>query len=392
MTELGTWLVASLVLVPSGLAAGRDGLPTPRDVGMVVAGHFSEQAPVLDRGMTAAAAQSCMELAEEPDSGMAGFDLDRPRLDFYLHRAGVFDAGVFPLVVHTTRGRWRDVLAAALDAPTPGGLPTPNRMGAAVDMAPDGTWWVCVLLVRRLVWLEPLPRMVEPGNDLVLRARLEAGAQSPEVLFFGPKGIPRRAETRGYAERFTGFVPMDEGMGVYQVEVLVHTDGGPTVAALFPVYAGMDPPTVPVVKLPPQGPMPATPAQSEAKALELVNQARLRFGLARVTPVPELTRAARLHSRQMRDRAFFGHIGPNRVRPEERVALQGLVCRRETENISIARDVYRGHMALMASPAHRMNILDPDVTEVGIGVVWSRGGSRPVFITQYFAKGCAPDD
>jgi uncharacterized protein YkwD len=53
------------------------------------------------------------------------------------------------------------------------------------------------------------------------------------------------------------------------------------------------------------------------------------------------------------------------------------------ENIAFNSTVRRAHRALMASPGHRANILDPRMRRVGVGIV-ERGGE--LWVTEVFTK------
>ena len=54
------------------------------------------------------------------------------------------------------------------------------------------------------------------------------------------------------------------------------------------------------------------------------------------------------------------------------------------ENVGTGDTAQQIHDAFMNSPAHRANILDPDFTHVGIGVV--RGGDGRIWVTEVFMK------
>jgi uncharacterized protein YkwD len=53
------------------------------------------------------------------------------------------------------------------------------------------------------------------------------------------------------------------------------------------------------------------------------------------------------------------------------------------ENIAYNVTVRRAHRALMASPGHRANILDPRMRRVGVGVVERHGR---LWVTEIFTK------
>lgn len=105
----------------------------------------------------------------------------------------------------------------------------------------------------------------------------------------------------------------------------------------------------------------------EADAVARVNAERRARGLAELRPVADLTAVAQRHSRTMADQGRLHH--------NPRLASDVTNWQRVAENVGFGRDVRVTHDAFMASDGHRANILDPRVTEIGIGVV-TRDGRR----------------
>ncbi len=95
---------------------------------------------------------------------------------------------------------------------------------------------------------------------------------------------------------------------------------------------------------------------------------------------------AQAHSRDMRDRQFFAHVSPTTGRLADRADDIGIRYRRIGENIAVGYDVYEAQEALMRSPGHRKNLLDPSFTQVGVGVAFAQDaqGRRRVYVTQNF--------
>ena len=133
----------------------------------------------------------------------------------------------------------------------------------------------------------------------------------------------------------------------------------------------------------------------EAMELEIekaVNRVRAEHGLRTLSPLPELIEAARRHSEDMAGRDFFDHRSPEGMRPIDRVRARGVAPRRVLENISLNRGqtepVTAAVEGWIASPGHRRNILDPDVTHTGVGVAEDDDGA--FYFTQLFVLP-APD-
>jgi len=137
-------------------------------------------------------------------------------------------------------------------------------------------------------------------------------------------------------------------------------------------------------------------AAMEADFLKRVNAERTSRGLKPLRYRPELLDAARFQSLDMAYNDFFGHEGPDGRHPVDRVAAfdRSALIEYSAENVAmveivkgrwnIARNaVDRLHGNLMDSPGHRANILNPDITDVAMGVVRT---DRGVWITQVFLE------
>ena len=151
--------------------------------------------------------------------------------------------------------------------------------------------------------------------------------------------------------------------------------------------------------------LPAAPASPDALTAEeqefivKVNAERTGRGLNALAVDPLLVRTARAHSREMCDLTYFNHHSPTlgMTTPMDRY-LKALHDRGSAnpdslligENIyycSVFNDVYNvdyGHRALMDSPGHRANILEPRFTKIGLGVY--RNDKGEFWVTQMFTR------
>jgi len=116
--------------------------------------------------------------------------------------------------------------------------------------------------------------------------------------------------------------------------------------------------------------------------LSLVNQERQRQGLAPLVADAKLTQLARQKSQDMVNKNYFSHTSPTYGSPFDMMKAAGVRYRTAGENIACAPSTTRAHDALMNSPGHRANILNPAFTHVGIGIV--KGGSCGMMFTQMF--------
>jgi hypothetical protein len=127
---------------------------------------------------------------------------------------------------------------------------------------------------------------------------------------------------------------------------------------------------------------PATPALASgtAAAMErdfqaLINVERAKHGLHALQVRADITSVARAHSARMASQARLHH-NPN-------FSTEIRDWRRLSENVGTGPSVGAIHRALMGSDGHRRNILDAQVTQVGVGVVVRNGR---VWVTQNFRR------
>lgn len=115
-----------------------------------------------------------------------------------------------------------------------------------------------------------------------------------------------------------------------------------------------------------------------------INEARAQNGLSPLQLNLALRQAARGHSRDMYRRHYFSHRTPDGKTPYGR--LQDLHFHYVTagENLAFAPDETQAWQALMNSPDHRANVLNPDFRCVGIGAYKGLDGFEEMF-TQEFA-------
>ena len=78
---------------------------------------------------------------------------------------------------------------------------------------------------------------------------------------------------------------------------------------------------------------------------------------------------AREHSAEMFSLRYFGHISPVSGSPFDRLEAAGIAYSRAGENLAYAQSVAVAHRGLMQSEGHRENILRPEFTRIGIGVI-----------------------
>jgi len=138
----------------------------------------------------------------------------------------------------------------------------------------------------------------------------------------------------------------------------------------------------------PTDPGGASVAQVEAQSFALVNQARQAEGVQpQLVHDARLDEVARAYSEAMRDRGFFSHIDPEGHDFVFRLQQGGIGFRAAGENLARVMNASDpaafAHQLFLENPEHRGNILDPRLTDAGVGV--AREG-RTYWITQLYIR------
>lgn len=108
----------------------------------------------------------------------------------------------------------------------------------------------------------------------------------------------------------------------------------------------------------------------EQQVIDLVNEARAKNGLGKLTANWELSRVARYKSQDMHDNKYFSHTSPIYGSPFDMMKNFGISYRSAGENIAQG---YRTPQAVMNgwmnSSGHKANILNSSYTQIGVGYV-----------------------
>lgn len=253
-----------------------------------------------------------------------------------------------------------------------------NRIGVAAAELPDGGAVVCALTVNHGTTLDRIPGRVEAGQSIAVAGNLEAGLGNARLFVTRPTGDVEEIGVANASAGFSAKVSLKD-RGEYSIEVLADGPGGPQVAAIRRVFAGVSPPSVP----PPEGRM--------GEGLNGVEQAiaRLRasHGLPGLQRDPELDATAEAHSKEMTRLRTFAHVLPTTGSLGDRLRARGYAYRSIGENIGLSSDVGTAHDAIVGSPAHLANLLDPRHRRLGLGAAsgFTADGAEGVFLTEVFA-------
>jgi uncharacterized protein YkwD len=361
VTPVGTAVLGFLLLTP--LAAGAPEYISAARPNGVVGGAAA-------RALSAAVADALRARSDvaEPDGALADAAAWFVAADAESRKRGsgiaarrsgfvgqVVTAAAFPI---GEPEYWRRALAAlARNFPV-------TRYG--VYVSPDGSF-AGVVFGHVELKVDPFPRHAHAGATLKLRGEVNRRFDRASVHVTGTDG--RVEQTRFPARQFEKDVRLATP-GIYRVEVMGDGAMGPTVLSNVPIYVDVAEPALDVkLEMSSGAGDPRTPDEAQARMLALLNEGRRAAGAAELAADAELTTIALAHTRDMVAAHFFGHQSPTTGRVEDRVRRAGLSVIRLGENVSQGDSVEAAYAALMASPSHRANMLEPAFTHVGIGVV-----------------------
>ena len=121
---------------------------------------------------------------------------------------------------------------------------------------------------------------------------------------------------------------------------------------------------------------PEDPAADEVQFVSLLNATRAKGGLPPLTVDPELRSLARDWARHMADAGHISHANPISAGVTADWLKLG-------ENVGTGGTVTVVMNAFVASPGHYANIMDPEFTKVGVGLVWL---GNALYTTHRFMK------
>lgn len=238
---------------------------------------------------------------------------------------------------------------------------TNARCGVAFATSATGERMVAVV-VDALADLDPLPLRARTGQWLTFAAQLHVPATKAKLVLLGPRGLPRTVPTaRVGGDRVEARFALDRP-GPFTVQLVADLASGPRPVLEARVFADVEPSTPDVVDR-------DDPRSDPTATLEsYVRDLRAREALPALVRDRRLDALAAAHAESMRQAHFAAHdVGEGDL--TTRFESAGLVARIVGENVARARSIGRAHRALEASPSHRMNLLRPDFTRVGLAVL-----------------------
>jgi len=113
----------------------------------------------------------------------------------------------------------------------------------------------------------------------------------------------------------------------------------------------------------------------ESKILQLVNTERAKTGAKALVSSGECTKLARMKSKDMVDNNYFSHQSPTHGSPFDMLKSNKVNYMYAGENIAMDQSADAAFKAWMNSEGHKKNILNPNFTELGVGIAPKGNGS-----------------
>ncbi len=117
----------------------------------------------------------------------------------------------------------------------------------------------------------------------------------------------------------------------------------------------------------------AAPSPAEKLIFDQINEERARAGVSTLQWNDNVAQAARAHAVLLAENGRLSHQFAGEAAVPERIGATGARFTIAAENVALTGYVEDVHPALMTSPGHRGNILNPKYNAVGIGVVEREG-------------------
>jgi uncharacterized protein YkwD len=260
------------------------------------------------------------------------------------------------------------------------------RLGLATQHARRGATKLAIVLLDAPVHIDPpFPKRLDLGQKATLSGRLLGSLKSPEVQVSDATG-QLSSPQQGAGEAFRADVACGDRPGRILVQIRGQSEERAGIVANLQIACGTPLPTS--VALTPE-PWPTDPAQAEQKVIENINQERTAAGLAPLKPDAGVAGVARAISEDIAARG--GSAGGDVA---DRMKREGIASPLVLQSAASERSVERAQERLLASPSNRANIMNREVTNVGVGVVTKPDaeGKQLAYVTEIFTKELPPLD
>lgn len=203
---------------------------------------------------------------------------------------------------------------------------------------------------------KPIPATVGAGTTGAGTGRIGAGTTGTDMTGnVGNAGTPRATVTPGA----TGTTGLNQNVGTTR-----NTTPGTTTPA--PTGTG-------------------TLTADASRILQLCNAERAKVGAKPLKANADLTKLATMKSQDIVQKNYFSHQSPTYGSPFDMMKTYGISYMYAGENLAINQNADAAHTAWMNSEGHRRNILNPDFTEIGIGI-YAKGNGSFVYTQMFIGR------
>ena len=122
-----------------------------------------------------------------------------------------------------------------------------------------------------------------------------------------------------------------------------------------------------------------------SRILQLANAERAKVGAKALKSNTDLNKLATMKSQDIVEKNYFSHQSPTYGSPFDMMKTYGISYMYAGENLAIDSDADKAHNAWMNSEGHRKNLLNPDFTEIGIGL-YPKGNGSYAYTQMFIGK------
>jgi uncharacterized protein YkwD len=256
--------------------------------------------------------------------------------------------------------------------------------GVASQRAAGGGTKVALAMEEPEVELQPFPRKLATTGEATLSGRLLGGLDKAKVLVSDPRGKLLQPESKPGKE-FRVPVSCDGRTGRMVIEIRAEEKDQLAIAASFPVFCGIDPPT--------NVDVPGTAGdatQQERAVFAEINAERSSAGIPALQWDDKVAQVARSVSDS--EAKAGGSAGAVAELPK-RLQAAGVSSSVVIANPGARRTALDAHRRFGLSPVYRANYMSTEATHGGVGVAIAQDPKGSIaYVTEVFVRELAQMD
>lgn len=305
--------------------------------------------------------------------------LSSDALNFYLNQEGTVYWDTEQIYLETDQSHGTELLKLIENRSQ-----APHHFGGRVGLAerwvlfPVPKRQVLALIAHPRLILDPLAKVVVPDKLFRIGGSIENSITAVKLLTLNRDGRHRQLSGNLTDGRFEATLSLPEGQ--WTVEIIGEGPLGPLPLAQFELGSGRHPVNS---FREPRSVKTGDRANPSELLTSLINESRQRYGLKPLVRNDRLDDIATLHTMDMVRNEFVGHASPNTGDVGNRLSQHRLAPSTYGENIARNTTIVDAHRSLMHSISHRLNILDPNFTDLGLGI---RKKDGQWFVTELYAR------